>query len=145
MTYRRIGRPTARVERDYSPKVAKCLGTGRGQAGTTWLVNAQTADCAWAGTETSRGATDNTKYRSARMPDRDLALSESWQAIDVAQVLRLRCGGFGERATPGENGGAHRGSPKRSSQGATTLSDLGVTRDQSSQRQQLAVDTWARY
>src|ERR1035441_4631834 len=23
----------------------------------------------------------------------------SWQAIDVAQVLRLRCGGFGERAT----------------------------------------------
>jgi len=69
----------------------------------------------------------------------------SWQAIDVAQVLRLRCGGFGERATPGENGGAHRGSPKRSSQGATTLSDLGVTRDQSSQRQQLAVDTWARY
>jgi hypothetical protein len=69
----------------------------------------------------------------------------SWQAIDVAQVLRLRCGGFGERATPGENGGAHRGSPKRSSHGATTLSDLGVTRDQSSQRQQLAVDTWARY
>jgi hypothetical protein len=53
----------------------------------------------------------------------------SWQAIDAAQVLRLRCGGFGERATPGENGGAHRGSPKRSSQGATTLSDLGVTRD----------------
>ena len=44
-----------------SCKVAKCLGTGRGQAGTTWLVNAQTADCAWAGTETSRGATDNTK------------------------------------------------------------------------------------
>jgi len=43
----------------------------------------------------------------------------------------------GTRQKPGDNAGAHRG-VKRSSGGATTLSDLGVTRDQSSQWQQLA-------
>ena len=45
----------------------------------------------------------------------------------------------GQRQAPGDNAGAHRGQPKeRSSAGATTLSDLNITRDQSSKWQQLA-------
>jgi hypothetical protein len=43
----------------------------------------------------------------------------------------------GERAKPGDNAGAHRGS-KRSSNGSTTLVDLGISKDQSSQWQHLA-------
>jgi hypothetical protein len=44
----------------------------------------------------------------------------------------------GARQKEGDNAGAHRGQPKRSSSGTTTLSDLGITRDQSSKWQQLA-------
>jgi len=44
----------------------------------------------------------------------------------------------GQRQKAGDNAGAHRGSPRRSSNGATTLRDLGLTCDQSSKWQQLA-------
>jgi hypothetical protein len=43
----------------------------------------------------------------------------------------------GERAKAGDNAGAHRGQ-KRSPDGTTTLSDLKITRDQSSKWPQLA-------
>jgi hypothetical protein len=43
----------------------------------------------------------------------------------------------GERAAVGYSG-AHRGSPKRSSDSATTLKQLGISKDQSSKWQQLA-------
>jgi hypothetical protein len=44
----------------------------------------------------------------------------------------------GQRAVPGDNAGAHRGHPKRSSSSASTLADLKISYDQSSKWQQLA-------
>ncbi len=44
----------------------------------------------------------------------------------------------GTRAKAGDNAGAHRGQKKRSSNDTTTLSGIGLTKDQSSKWQQLA-------